>query len=292
MIKINKIEEKHPFPTIDFKFQNTGNGKAFLHEFAINIKSIKIDVTPSLKFRYEIRNNELIIIVKNDGYGPVINGSFNISEVVLDKLLIHNLFQFNVNSDEEKEIGRIGRKSLDTSSLKEKTKLEDITINWECETEEKELINNVNSLNSSYEYSMYHSSTVFIDSKGFTEETSFHHICACMRSPSEIYCAIIDSSYSEKQKSYPISREIAAGDIDRFHIMIGSDKSVKLELSFSFKLDQNKTIESELFEINIWKPQNQRIYDNYIDGDIIKAQLEEKVVDVEKDEWRKNELGR
>lgn len=293
MIKINQVEEKHPFPVVDFKFQNTGKGKAYLWEFIININSIIVDITPVLKFRYEIKDNEFRIIVKNDGYGSALNSKLTVTEKTLNKLLKDNSFQFDIGSGEEKEIGRIDKALLNIDLLKGKTKLDKISVDWNCKAEDgRLLIDNVSYIDCSYEYSAYYSSTVYIDKKGFIEATSYHHVSFCLRSPSEIYCVILDLSSRELKKQYPISREIAPGDIDRFHIMIGSDKSAKIELSFSFKIDQNIIINSDLFEINTWRPLNQKKYDYYIDGDIIKAQLEEKMVNIEKDELRDYEIER
>jgi len=69
MLDINKINQishlyfpqyRYRFPSIDFKFQNTGNATAFLWQFIISILSIEIDPTPIFEFhdfRLMVRSN-------------------------------------------------------------------------------------------------------------------------------------------------------------------------------------------------------------------------------------------
>jgi hypothetical protein len=60
------------------------------------------------------------------------------------------------------------------------------------------------------------------------------------------YGAIIDPSVGPYEKKYPISRKIAPGDVERFHIMVGSSMSCHLQVRFKFFIDQTTVIESEI----------------------------------------------
>jgi len=87
------------------------------------------------------------------------------------------------------------------------------------------------------------------------------------------YCAIIDPSAGKHERSYAISREIPPGDVERFHIMIGSSKSSHLRMRLKFYVDKNKIIQSEEFELKIWNPRNSYLNEYYEDGDMMLRSL-------------------
>jgi hypothetical protein len=91
MINIEDIDPKgeHPsyhFPTIDFKFQNTGNATAFLWQFAITLLKAEINAAPNLRCIVSIRDRALIISVENSGWGDANACQFQFSEPFLDQL--------------------------------------------------------------------------------------------------------------------------------------------------------------------------------------------------------------
>ncbi len=59
MININHIGQKdeynYRFPTIDFKFQNTGTATAFLWQFEIDVFRIDVNLTPVIKLSCQIK---------------------------------------------------------------------------------------------------------------------------------------------------------------------------------------------------------------------------------------------
>ena len=77
--------------------------------------------------------------------------------------------------------------------------------------------------------------------------------------------AIIDPSVGPYEKKYPISRKIAPGDVERFHIMVGSSMSCHLQVRFKFFIDRISVIESEIFNMSIWNPRNAQWQYKYID---------------------------
>ena len=48
------LATRHPFPVIDFKFRNSGTGTAFLSKYYIEIVNVQIDLTPKLRFQWEL----------------------------------------------------------------------------------------------------------------------------------------------------------------------------------------------------------------------------------------------
>ncbi len=102
------VDDRHPFPVIDFKFQNTGTATAFLTEFLIEVNSAEVDVTPALRFDWqfvnsnsemELSNNQefqatgyseifssFIISASNFGWGAAKNLQINLCEGPLRQL--------------------------------------------------------------------------------------------------------------------------------------------------------------------------------------------------------------
>jgi hypothetical protein len=65
---------------------------------------------------------------------------------------------------------------------------------------------------------------------------------------------------------YPISRNIAPGGIDRFHVMVGAPKSSMLRVRFAIVLGKDTTIRSDVFEFHLWNPRNLQLHKQYFDG--------------------------
>jgi hypothetical protein len=65
MIQISKVHD-YNFPTIDFKFQNTGATTAVLWQFAIEILEAEVDPTPELEFRYAVDAKRFVFRVGAD----------------------------------------------------------------------------------------------------------------------------------------------------------------------------------------------------------------------------------
>ena len=144
-------------------------------------------------------------------------------------------------------------------------------LKWNCKDE------NGNQLTDGIGVGYYGGSTdgyYALTSKGFdTIITS--SINYCMMPSDTTYVVIIDPSQGIQEKRYPISRKIPPGDVERFHIMIGSTTSSYLNIKFAFHIDESEVIESEPFDIKIWKPRNSRLNHEYKDGEHIDRHLAE-----------------
>src|ERR1051325_813809 len=71
MIQIDNVDRigyGYHFPTIDFKFQNTGSATAFLWQFAIKILHAEIDPTPTLDFKANVEGDALNVGITNFGW--------------------------------------------------------------------------------------------------------------------------------------------------------------------------------------------------------------------------------
>ncbi|CAM1371545.1 hypothetical protein [Tenacibaculum xiamenense] len=282
MIKIDDISKEFKFPVIDFKLQNSGNATAFLWQFIIDVKKIELDITPSLSLEYKVVPTDkrdsffhesllgnLEIIATNNGYGAALNCNIEISHPKLEDFFSKSERTFigQIDSGESKSILTLPGDKLSAIS------------NEYCINEISAFISCYDLLSKSYKDKSYvrsdygHWNKLRVTKKGFLFEYGFYQKSALI--PSEIYCVILDPEKNVQQRTYKISREIKAGDIDRFHIMIGCSKSAQIELNFQFTVDKDNIIKSNDFQINIWNPLNSKTYDRYYtDGDVLKYEFE------------------
>src|SRR5712692_8878383 len=79
-----RSEYGYDFPTIDFKFQNTGTATAFLWRFAVDVVQAEIDPTPVLFFGIAEGSSELHIGVQNRGWGAAQNCQIQMDGDLLD----------------------------------------------------------------------------------------------------------------------------------------------------------------------------------------------------------------
>jgi len=105
------------------------------------------------------------------------------------------------------------------------------------------------------------------------------------------YISIMDPSIGPHEKIYPISRKIPPGDVERFHVMIGSPMSCRFLIRFKFHIDQSKVIESEMFFINIWNPIGSHWDNKYKDGEELHRELEmmQRLASGIQPAWEQNE---
>ncbi len=101
---------EYNFPTIDFKFQNTGAATAFLWQFVVDVIHAEIDPAPVLDFDIGIENNALRVKVTNYGWGTAHHCQINIDGVdepeLLNRLFADSVRQFSgpINSGETKTV--------------------------------------------------------------------------------------------------------------------------------------------------------------------------------------------
>ncbi len=73
-----------------------------------------------------------------------------------------------------------------------------------------------------------------------------------------------------------MSRQIPPGDIERFHIMVGSSMSCHILIQFKIFVDKAKIIESEIFKVDIWNPRNSGWHYGYKDGEELRRDIEKE----------------
>jgi len=307
-------EYNYDFPTIDFKFQNTGNATAFLKQFTINVIQAEIDTTPVLKFTADAIDGALQIAVSNRGWGTV-ECQLQLHEPTLERLFPTHLqksvvlessdeqqvFHLTLDMADKEQFELIKQKftSFDEMTEGEKYKkyktillrkllrkllkqkheeelgkiifsglpLEAFQVSYRCSDRKNLEYLNEQKLDSwGRDFLLTANEFIVLQPPVF-----------CSAKESDItYTSVINLMQQEPQELvYPISRKISQGDVERFHIMIGSSMSVKLRLRFKFSIDKDKSVESEEFEIYVWNPKSSRWANRYRDGDGLRRDLDD-----------------
>lgn len=115
--------------------------------------------------------------------------------------------------------------------------------------------------------------SLYLTKNGFVYHE--HLSVKCMLVSSTTYCTILDPSVGLQTRKYPISREIGAGEAERFHIMIGASMSSKLTVRFAFHLNEDEIITSEEFKLKIWNTRSSRLEHRFRDGSELEREREE-----------------
>lgn len=290
MNKMINIDDVHKpdrgFPTIDFKFQNTGSATAFLWQFGITIIQAEVDVTPVFDFEANTQNNELCIKLTNNGWGKLDKVSITLNQPTINQLFNQSSRQFNgsIKSGETQTVFRLSKEmaipSEYNSISKSFTNIDDeysrhrseqptqgiiingINVSWNCTDQNGKNHQGQNNIRLSW-------AAIALTAEGFT---TIHYPppSACVM-PSDItYITMIDSTAGSHERLYPISRKIPPGDVERFHIMVGSKMSCHLKVKFRFFIDKKDVVESDEFNIHIWNPRNSWWGSDYEDGSELK----------------------
>ncbi len=287
------------FPTIDFKFQNVGTATAFLKRFTIKVLQAEIDLTPVLDFELKVVNNALQVIATNNGWGGAHDCNIQISGNILSRLFtdFQRQYKGNIPSGESKEILSLTKKSANTIRFKAiKKEFVDIynqpsgppfhqsirgielgktNVTWSCRDDNgTEYQNQVNIQGFDNE------GNYILIENGFFKTSNIRSGGGAY---SDImYVSIIDPSKGIQEKTYSISRQIPSGDVERFHIMIGSPMSCRLSTQFQFFSDQTDIVESEKFGIELWNPRNTQWHYPYRDDDRLRRDIEQRQADIAK----------
>lgn len=134
------------------------------------------------------------------------------------------------------------------------------SMQWRCVDEWGVPVNGRNTLLASRQ-----DGALYLCPEGFLQKES--HVRFADRDTEVQYCIIIDPHQAVEEKTFPVSHRIEAGKDQRFSIMIGASQSCLMETVFSFSLDDDASIESEPFQINVWNPMNSQWDRKYRDGD-------------------------
>ena len=98
----------------------------------------------------------------------------------------------------------------------------------------------------------------------------------------------LDPTKIRNQVEYSISRKIAPGDVERFHVLVGSPMSCFLRLRFKILFGKSNSVESEIFDLHLWNPRNTQFELKYFDGDALsrrREQLAEALAAAERHGW-------
>lgn len=295
MIGIDKINDSgysFKFPTIDFKFQNTGNATAFLWKFEISVIHAEVDLTPVLEFSADERHKALEVSITNNGWGAARDFRLEIEEPSLNLVFPASARQFQGSIESgQSEMLRLTRHDVDPGRFETLSRrfvdlyaagrqndyyipyrlsaegrslygvrLENLKATWECRDERGNAHKGKASVRMGGRYSY-----LALTADGFVE-IRLPPPCGAAAPSGATFITIIDPAKGAHDVSYLISRKIPPGDIERFHIMVGANMSCHLNLRFRFYVDKETRIESEAFDVNIWNPRNSGWNWDYQDG--------------------------
>jgi hypothetical protein len=174
--------------------------------------------------------------------------------------------EFEESSEPPYQAGR--RRWFDEDS-RQGLRLDQGQVRWDCKDEGK---GNKHEGDSVVNFGGAYTHVVLTPS-GFAEVQE-DPPCASMAHSDVTYITMLDPLQGEHERTYPISRKIAPGDVERFHIMIGARVSCRLLVKFKFFIDKTSLIESEEFEIQIWNPRNSRKEYDYKDGSELQREVD------------------
>jgi hypothetical protein len=320
---------RYEFPTIDFKFQNTGTAAAFLRQFRVEVLSAEIDPKPELYFDATFEGRVVSLRVNNNGWGPATNLELEFSEPTLNRLFGTRLRQSVPVIDEEHGITlslsdvpsaelqaiqstykplvapRNYRYGPDVVRVAPSSRMRQLPSLVPLRTERSKIVpqNNsqarefrgveLNPINVSWsaldqrgirftgEAVIWLRPTALTDD-GFLQAEWTHSIPdACGSFSSDrtyVTCIRLDPD-QQSVFDYPISRKIAPGDIDRFHVMVGATKSCILRVRFAIVVDKDTVIRSDAFDFHLWNPKRFELHERYTDGAAM-ARREEEIQEI------------
>ena len=141
MFSIDNVQESpynYKFPTIDCKFQNTGNATAFLWQFAVNVIQAEIDFTPIPHFSYFLKNNALEIKVTNNGWGAMRDFQMTIDQPIINRLFSESVRQYQgtIDSGKSQTVFRLSKENAETKNFEAISKEFDKLDNFEAISKE------------------------------------------------------------------------------------------------------------------------------------------------------------
>ena len=274
---INYDGYSYLFPTIDFKFQNTGSATAFLWQFAIRILEADIDPTPVLKFSISVNDGNLQIEAINKGWGEANNCIIQLDEPIINRIFADEFryYRGTIESGQLQAIFNLTRNMVNWKQFQHmSTNVENMTavnrivvdslsVKWYC-------MDVLGKAHECTEKLNLWPERLVLTSEGFFME----FVCTAPARSDVTFISIIDPLQGPHEKSYPISRKIPPGDVERFHIMVGAPMSCHLHMQFVFFTDASKTVESQQFDVHIFNPRDSWWSINYKDGSELQRELE------------------
>jgi hypothetical protein len=314
------------FPAIDFKFQNTGPATAFMWQFDANVRRADVNPAPDLSFEASVdAKNAVVITATNNGWGTAHECQIQINSPLLNALFEKAILQYHgdIPNGATRTIIRLtvelarpdalpaafappldshrqhvqGGGSKPTNRFVpdehreplSRVAVTNLHASWTCRDDNDEASKGVAEV-----LSAPGGCEIWLEPEGFLAGSRSMLAGLNNASPAfsgGIYIAIIDPARGPHRRHYPLSRKIAPGDIERFHIMIGALRSCRLTLQFSFRIDKRKVVTSDEFDVDIWNPWRSGWEQIYHDGDELLPRIARLEVAARRGEgdWREHQ---
>ena len=293
LILIDEINEKRGskpfiFPTIDFKFQNSGMATAILWNFTLEILQSDILTQPFLDCTARVSGSTLAMDVENTGWGPAKGLGIRVTDEILTNVFPDDYLSFrgSIDSGEREKVVQIAKDLMDYTAFHRilgqhpdleaplipigspgDSLLSGSQIPFSVSLEE------FPGQTSSALFHAHPNGTILLGEEGFVFAPIVSHPLIF---PSTVtFVALVEPSIGSHKKEYPLSRQIPSGEPERFHIMVGATKSCKLQARFSFSIDSSDVVYSDVFSIEIWNPRNSGWDAEYVDGSEVPRLLSE-----------------
>lgn len=282
---------------LDIEIDRTPVLRHFIGLTPLNVDSRKS--RNKIRFVDDSCEAKLTVTTRNDGWGCALGCEVQVSELPLKPLFTESARTFRGNIESEQSLITI---SLDPSTLNQEYFTNALQKHYEERANTSlRAIYDLNDIpegclplrtpkvRSTFQdihgishEDVQHASTASLsgDCVGglYLNRSSFKWInyrnfglsCDSILLPSAVYYVSLNPEMQVSQHSYSISHKIPSGDVERFHIMIGSSKSCKAALRFEFSVDSESAIISDEFHVKISNPMNSNFdnkYNKYRDGD-------------------------
>jgi len=265
------------FPVLDFKLTNLGDGVAFLKRIQFEVLDSAIDKTPILEFyihsgaaqsdisqRYN--EGDLIITIKNAGWGPALGVKLNnLLDSKIRECLQLATNQYHWEGDiAAKEVVSI---CYPKHVIREGASLVVIEPRGFVEyTDEKGTRYAQHVRYDPYPFEGY---KLIINNNGFTVE---YHDFAAGIEPSRKYSIFLETKEGRYTKNLNISHKIGPNEVERFQVVVASDKSVTFRLIAKIHYNTQGKVQSKPIEIKIYHP-NELWYYHYDRGPLHQLEL-------------------
>lgn len=264
------------FPVLDFKFRNTRHDVVFLKRLRFNVKHAVVDKTPILQFyihagladsdrRERSDGGDLVISIENAGWGTARNVALtNLNSPELrDRLdMGESRYRWTGNIAPGESIKITYPRSHIRKGAEQAFREPSGFVTYEDE----------NGLRYAdyVRYTPYHYEeyTVVISEGGFSVH---YRDFASAREPSQQYTVLLPVSGSPYVKELAVSHDIRPNDVDRFQVVIASDKSARLEVVPELYFNANERLLCKPVTVRVFYP-NPRWYFFY-DGYKMKADV-------------------
>ena len=247
------------FPVLDFKFRNPGDRVAFLKRLRLHIEKVSIDLTPLLEFYIHSGapdsdisarkdRQDLVITAKNAGWGPARNVIVtNLTSSALRQCLDLSAAHYRWTGDiEPGETVRITYHHQHIRSDSDVTVTEPggfLTYEDASGARFAEYIRY-----TPYPYEEY---KVVVRPEGFTVR---YHDFAAAREPSRRYTLQLPSAGAPYTREIEIAHDIPGNDVERFQVIVASDKSATFELTAEILFNVGASVTSAPLRVCVFYP--------------------------------------